>query len=226
MAHTLTEQALSNITAANVQNIFLQQLGYTKDGDYMYSPVDTDFGVKIPSGDYLTIYVTFDHGVSNVMFMDIYMSYISSFCYHISMNEKVIYFRITYTLNGITNTLDIIIAHDEKNKTAIFSGDKSTATKSSSDYNVYIFEKNLSSYVVDNNSYAKINADMSNAIYRYPSLKDFCLCSELYGVTNTQMFPSQSNTYVNFGGQPYRIITCMKYYNGDMCPYFAFPVSD
>ena len=241
MAHTLLEQELDMSTSTtpveDIRDLFVQQFGYTNNGDYYFSPVDTKFGVRwYIDGNYLHCAVTFDGGVTETDFIKQTVEYtnltFTKIYYHVSKNEKVIYLRIIcQNASSGSHSVDVVIAHDEKNKTVCFRGLFSGST-SSSNNNMYMLDNQKTIFAKDNVGAVgyNVNAEIPNAIYRYPSTNNYCLCSELYGIVNVQTFDTLSGTYINFSGQIYRIISCF-----DTCttassvvyvPYFAFPVSD
>ena len=236
MAHTLLEQehTFSSVenSVSEINDIFVQQFGYTQNGDYYFSPVDINFGVRWYIND-TSLYcaVTFDGGATEAM-----LTYsgrdVTAIYYQSSKNEKVISLRIKYNTSYIA---DVIVAHDEKNKTVCFKGSTRYGTSPSPTYN-YVdmldYKKIIFNKEYTNSKIYKVNANISNAIYRYPSFNNQCLCSELYGVINVQTFNSLSDTYINFNGQIYRVISCclVNVTNSsaidNYIPYFAFPVSD
>ena len=236
MAHTLLEQehtfsSFEN-SASEINDIFAQQFGYTQSGDYYFSPVDTDFGVRwYINNSYLKCAVTFDGGVTETELVYNKPS-VSAIYYHVSKNEKVVSLRIKYNTSYLA---DVVIAHDEKNKTVCFKGSTTYGVNPNPSYN-YVDMLDYKKIIIEKDypyqKKYKVNVDISNAIYRYPSLNNQCLCSELYGVINVQVFISLNITYINFYGQVYRVISCFlinsstsnvtNYY----IPYFAFPVSD
>ncbi|MGN0494406.1 MAG: hypothetical protein ACI4F7_12215 [Acutalibacteraceae bacterium] len=114
--HTLTEQERTFSSVENsvdeINDIFVNQFGYTQNGDYYFSPVDKNFGVRwyINSNDYLYCYVTFDGGTTETQL--VYQKpNVTAIYYQTSKNEKVISLRIKYNSSYIA---DVIIAHDEK----------------------------------------------------------------------------------------------------------------
>ena len=235
MAHTLLEQTLnlSENIVDDINNLFVQQFGYTENGKYYFSPIDTNFGVRwyIDSMyNYLYGYVTFDGGATEAQLVYSKKD-VTAIYYQSSKNEKVISLRIKYNTSYIA---DVIVAHDEKNKTVCFKGSTRYGTSPSPTYN-YVdmldYKKIIFNKEYTNSKIYKVNANISNAIYRYPSFNNQCLCSELYGVVNVQTFSSLSDTYIYFNGQIYRVISCCLINAtaatiDDYIPHFAFPVSD
>lgn len=236
MAHTLLEQTLnlSENTVDDIHNLFVQQFGYTQNGNYYFSPVDTNFGVRwYISNNYLYCNVTFDCGATENVFLNISISYgITKINYHVSNGEKAIYLRIYYQPVSGTDyirSIEIVIAHDDINKTICFRG-AAISNGSSSDGTVYMMDNKKSLYTFDlvANAYEKINSALNNAIFHCPSISNGCMISELYCIFKIQTFPSLNNTFINFNGQIYRIIGCFNQRINDVnyIPYFAFPVSD
>lgn len=241
MAHTLFEQehTFSSVenSAGEINDIFVQQFGYTQNGDYYFSPVDTNFGVRwYISGSYLYCYVTFDGGVTEINLINITTATaLPKFNYHVSKMEKVIYLRIYYQSSSSTSnarSVEIVIAHDDINKTICFKGQAYNASNSSSNRTVYMLDAKKTVYTFDyvNAREHKVNENFSNAVFHYPSLGNYCFFNELYGIVKIQAFNSISDTYINFSGQIYRVIGCFDNVNSDTAekhiPYFAFPVSD
>lgn len=241
MAHTLFEQEHTFSSAENsageINDIFVQQFGYTRNGDYYLSPVDTNFGVRwYMDGSWLFLDVTFDGGATAYTGISKVQTsvYLKSISYHVSMSEKVIYIRINYRRSSSTSNLhhvDIIIAHDFTNNTICFAGSIVNGSSSGNYSTVYMVDKKRIKYTYDSIgdvSY-KVRSYLGNSIFRFPSMNNNCLFDELYGIINVQVFPSINNTYINFNGQLFRIITCGNTdddYPKDFRPYFAFPVSD
>ena len=233
MAHTLLEQILdlqtSETPADEIHNLFVQQFGYKQNGEYYFSPVDTNFGVRWykNTNGYFYCYVTFDGGATETVLTHTPANTKIIVYYHVSKNEKVISLRVR---SSETYLSSIIIAHDENDKTVCFYGGKGNNTPN----NICVLDERkeeiLKDYITDKKY--KVNTDLFNVIHRYPSFRNQCLCSELYGIVNVQTFDSLSDTYINFNGQIYRVIACsclntattnlQKY----VIPYFAFPVSD
>lgn len=246
MAHTLLEQKYEfgsvDTAADEMNNIFEEQFGYTKNGDYRYSPVDPNFGVywSLNGSDKdLHCSLTFDGGSTFVTLCDIMTTRaLIQVCYHVSKNEKVIYLRIrynSYSSYDHRRDCEIIIAHDDTNNTVCFRAPTATAESSSSeDFNKYIYsiDKDKTRYTVDEVKYAsyRVKPDIPNAIYHYPSMKNYSMFSELFAVINVQVYSSLSDTFINFNGQIYRVVGCFDTHFSSTSlqyiPYFAFPVSD
>lgn len=241
MAHTLFEQehTFSSVenSAGEINDIFVQQFGYTQNGDYYFSPVDTNFGVRwYISGSYLYCEVTFDGGATKTELAKFTTAYaLTKFNYHVSKSEKVIYLRIYYqSSSNATNarSVEILIAHDDVNKTVCFRGYILSGSATSSNRTVYMLDSSKALYSFDSisNVYEKVNSALSNAIFRCPSISNYCMMSELGCVFKIQAFTSLSNTFINFNGQIYRIVGCYDNLDSDTddkhIPYFAFPVSD
>ena len=237
MAHTLFEQGHTFSSAENsageINDIFVQQFGYTQNGDYYFSPIDTNFGVRwYFDGSYLYCYMTFDGGTAETEFAKIKNLELSKINYHVSMGEKTIYLRIYYASQAsYWRNIGIVIAHDSGKNTVCYRGECITGSASSSNNRLYMLNIDQKVYNYDyvNDRKYKVREYLKNAIYRHPSLGNNCLFDELYGVVNVQVFASLSDTFINFDGQIYRIVSCMDNYYSDYTngvPYFAFPVSD
>ena len=232
--HTLTEQNIDLSSVSDkvdvMKNVFIQQLGYTVVGDTIYSPIDTEFGLKIfkASGGGFVIHPTFDSGITYIqsLFYEPY-DYVTKLYYHASINEKVIYLRINFKdYRSNLKSMDFIIAHDEKNKTMVLFGNGSYES-SGNNYDIRIMTHSLKAEILTTDNYSNINLKISNAIFRYPSYSGLCSCSELYGVVNVQTFPDAENTFFNFNGNVFRVVRCCNSpQDSTAYPRFAFPVSD
>ena len=227
--HTLLEQSTEAWEGTdfteNFNHLLTDVLGYTKSGDYYYSPIDNNFGIRFNASN-STLYITFDKNAT-VFQLDA-MSFYKDFHYHISSSEKTVYMRLQKDFNG--KFYDFIISHDDSGNTVVFHSNLTAATSGSNiSYSVKMLDKTNTDYLYDepksvNN---KVTANLPNAIARVPSLNNNCLMSELYSVIKVQSYPSATNTYINFNGQIYRIVGCAAMYSAPSdIPYFAFPVSD
>lgn len=258
MAHTLLEQSIDLDGATScvdtVHDLFAQQFGYTKNGDYYYSPVDSNFGVRCYVEDTLTytnICVTFDGGDSEInvahiinLFYDNVRYYPNTVYYHVSKSEKVICLRFKYLVkSNVAMICALIIAHDDINKTICFMSDNYSSTPSAAYHDIYMMDSRKLKIQINDNTKLNLTQDvtkvskyLSNSIYRYPAHADLCMFSELYGINSLHEFDyTYLPSYINFNGMIYRIVSMSNIRPSDTIPtnslmvsmpYFAFPVSD
>jgi len=228
--HTLLEQSTEAWEGIdfteNFNHLLTDVLGYTKSGDYYYSPIDNNFGIRFNASN-STLYITFDKNATVFQLDTMYLN--KNFYYHASSGEKTLYMR--WRRQDNTNGFyDFIISHDDSGNTVVFHGNLIAATSGSNiSYSVKMLDKTNTDYLYDEpkNVNNKVTANLPNAIARVPSLNNNCLMSELYSVIKVQSYPSATNTYINFNGQIYRIVGCAAMYSAPSdIPYFAFPVSD
>ena len=243
MSHTMLEQKHEfggvDTAADEMNNIFDEQFGYTKNGDYRYSPVDPNFGVRwLLNGtdNDLRCNLTFDGGSTFVTLCDIMTTkQLIQVCYHVSKNEKVIYLRIrynSYSSYDHRRDCEIIIAHDDTDNTVCFIAPTIKNSYDDPGYLFYSIDKDKTRYTVDEvkNASYKVRPNMPNAVYRYPSMKNYSMFSELFAIINVQAYSSLSDMFISFNGQIYRVVGCFDNHFASTSfiprPYFAFPVSD
>lgn len=241
--HTLLEQSTEAWDGTdfteNFNHLLTDVLGYTKSGDYYYSPIDNNFGIYYTTSapSIYDIVMTFDGGKTKKTYNLSGATINKNFKYHASKNEKVILIRCTDNSSSHTfsnQNFGFLISHDSSNGTMVFFSAMSTSSSSNSDANKITAADKTSVYFFDDipSAECKIKANKSNAVYRTPSIANNCLHSELNSIVNVQSYPSRSGTYITFGDEVYRIADLNSVYGSGLnavntkIPYFAFPVSD
>ncbi|MGN0595072.1 MAG: hypothetical protein ACI4I6_07930 [Hominimerdicola sp.] len=235
MSHTLLEQSkeLDGETSCvdTIVDLFVH-FGYTQDGDYYYSPVDSNFGVRCYVDDdlsYTNICATFDGGNTEINVAQIlnlvYNSvryYPYKILYHVSKSENVICLRFMYKVSSTINTIGTLLiahdAHDEKYGTVCFVGsfEKSTSNITSNGmHKFYMIDYRKIKIQMDNNllnsslsDAAKVSKYFANTIYRYPSHANISKLIELYGIISLQEYDyTYLPSYINYNGTIYRIVS-------------------
>ena len=249
MAHTLREQLLNfnNITTIDdiiniIHNLFVEQFGYKKSGNYYFSPIDENFGIRFYHNDgdnNIIIAISFDGGATEVIGGKIPQYSSNNFAthvrYQVSKSEKVILLRFCYNYYSSSyRYCNYMITHDDVDKTVWFRTDYSTGSSAGDLNNIYIIDERKQAisvnYTYTNNQPDKlrVNKLLSNVIYRYPSHYNLCNLSELYGVCNLNAYDySYLPSYIQFDNVVYRIVSMSTgTINNNFLPHFAFPVSD
>lgn len=250
MAHTLREQLLefSNITTVDdiiniIHNLFMEQFGYKKSGNYYFSPIDANFGIRFYHNDgdnNIIIAISFDGGATEVVGGNIpqYSSnrLATHVRYQVSKSEKVILLRFYYNYYSTSyRYCSYIITHDDIGKTVWFRSKYATGSNVSDVNNIYIIDERKQEIRV-NYTYSsnppdnlRCNKLLSNVIYRYPSHYNLCNLSELYGICNLNAYDyDYLPSYIQFNNVVYRIVSMSNLSNSSdsFFPHFAFPVSD
>ena len=259
MAHTLQEQSItlnkSTPCIDTLNDLFIQQFGYTQNGNHRFSPVDSNFGIRFSVDEdlsYTRIYVTFDGGNTEMQLGSIFAFGSAKWqpvkiYYQASKSEKVILLRIAYYGRDDYNPrlFSVLIAHDEKNKTVCFCSAEENSTVAGSDQRVYMIDSRKIKILIHNvytgsgypNEWDLITNNYAiNSIYKYPSFYSSCMFSELYKICNLNGYTyTYLPQYINFNGEPYRIVSLSNAFTKDTdstageyfyAPLFAFPVSD
>lgn len=249
MAHTLREQLLEfiNITTVDdiiniIQNLFVEQFGYKKSGEYYFSPIDVNFGIRFYHNDNdnnIIIAISFDGGVTEVVGGNIPQYSANRFAthvrYQVSKSEKVILLRFYYNYYSSSyRYCNYIIAHDDIGKTVWIRGNYATGSSINNIHHIFIIDEQKQelrinyTYASDGTDPLRCNKLLSNVIYRYPSHYDLCMLSELYGICNLNAYDhNYLPSYIQFNNVVYRIVSMTNgHIDSSFYPHFAFPVSD